>query len=84
MFINNIPHWKPVEERKDSTTFDGSLQSKMSRIILDKGIRDLLIANRRDNYFNLMKGASVVLRTQLMKEVVDNADAFENPNISYQ
>ncbi len=84
MFNNKFTHRKLVEENKNNTTFDGSLQSKMSRIILDKGIRDLLIANRRDNYFNLMKGASVIFRTQLMKEVVDNADAFENPNISYQ
>jgi hypothetical protein len=84
MIFKKLPYWIPVEESEDSTTFEGSLQSKMSRIILNKGIKDILIANRRINYFNLMKGASVILRTQLMKEVVDNADAFENPNISYQ
>ena len=84
MFNSKFTYTRPVEESRDSTTFEGSLQSKMSQTILNKGIKDLLIANRRIDYFNLKKGASVILRKQLMKEVVDNADAFENPNISYQ
>lgn len=42
MFINNIPHWKPVEESKDSTTFEGSLQSKMSLFRLFKDLMAFL------------------------------------------
>ena len=36
MYIKNIPHWKRVEESKDSTAFEGSLHSKMSLFTLIK------------------------------------------------
>jgi hypothetical protein len=48
MFINNIPHWKPVEESKDSTTFEGSLQSKISLFTLVKNKMSFLEKERRN------------------------------------
>ncbi|KKM77920.1 hypothetical protein LCGC14_1365170 [marine sediment metagenome] len=49
MFIANIPYWKPVEESRDSTTFEGSLQSKMSKLNFDQDFWDMLKCKRNSN-----------------------------------
>lgn len=42
MTYKNIIHWKPVEESEYITTFEGSLQPKMSLINIVNDILDLL------------------------------------------
>lgn len=49
MNYKNITHWNPVEESKDKTTFEGSLQSKMSRINFDQDFWDMLKFNTHRN-----------------------------------
>ncbi len=68
MTYYSIMHWLFIERSKKRTIFEGSPKSKMSQIILDKDIRDVLIAKRRLCYFNLMKVASVVRREDLIKQ----------------
>ena len=51
MTYNNITYWNPVEESEDSTTFEGSLQSKMSIINLDHDFWDMLKC--KSNNFNI-------------------------------
>lgn len=46
MISKRILHWIIIEESKDSTTFEGSLHSKMSQIDLVNGIMDSLKAEK--------------------------------------
>ena len=68
MLIKNFPNWNPIEESKDSTTFEGSLQSKMSTIKLDKDIMDLLRAKRDRDHINMTRWASAILRKELTED----------------
>ncbi|MFW9879492.1 MAG: hypothetical protein ACFFG0_40970 [Candidatus Thorarchaeota archaeon] len=61
-----ILHWIIIEESKDCTTFDGSLQSKMSKLNFDKKILDMLKC-RRDG--NNIRRSSAVLDSVVRKEV---------------
>ncbi len=67
MFINYIPHWKPVEESKDSTTFEGSLQSKMTQIKFWSDKTDILNAKSHSNIITNLKVASDIVMKELMK-----------------
>lgn len=66
MFIENIPHWNPVEESKDIATFEGSLHSKMSTIILDHEFWDML---KYKSSSNTIRWSSAVLKEEVRKEV---------------
>ena len=61
----NTTHWKPVEESRDSTTFEGSLQSKMSIINFGWKILDMLKCNRNRNIIGWF---SAVLEEEVRKE----------------
>jgi len=66
MIYRNITHWKPVEESKDSTIFEGSLHSKMSKLNFNWKILDMLKYKRNSNN---IRRSSAVLDEEVRKEV---------------
>jgi hypothetical protein len=61
MIKKRILHWIIIEESRDNTTFEGSLQSKMSVINFSNDIKDGLKAERNINSLDSLKGASAIL-----------------------
>lgn len=57
-----ILHWIIIEESNDCTTFEGSLQSKMSQIIFDWKNLGMLKCNRNRNN---IRGISAVLHQEV-------------------
>ncbi len=68
MFYYQFKHWKPVEESRDSTTFEGSLQSKMSRIKFWYEKTDILNAKSHSNIITNLKVASDILMKELITQ----------------
>ena len=66
---NNIIYWLPIEESRDCTTFEGSLQSKMSIKKFILAILDILNAKKSMVFFNLMKVASAVRKEEIIKRM---------------
>lgn len=65
---NNFLHWLPIEESRYSTTFEGSLHSKMSHFNLVYDIKDGLKAERDNTRIYPVKGASASLEEEMMKQ----------------
>ncbi|MFW9970362.1 MAG: hypothetical protein ACFFDF_09195 [Candidatus Odinarchaeota archaeon] len=66
MSYYSITHWNIVEGSRYSTAFEGSLQSKMSKLNFDRKILDMLKCKR--NSVNI-RWFSVVLDKVVRKEV---------------
>jgi hypothetical protein len=72
-------HKNHIEESRFSTTFDGSLHSKMSILKFLCDIMDGLKARRYNNSFNTMKVSLTILILEMMKQslvVIFNLDLF--------
>ncbi|MHA2010036.1 MAG: hypothetical protein ACXACO_19815 [Promethearchaeota archaeon] len=70
MIKKRILHWIIIEESRDNTTFEGSLQSKMSVINFSNDIKDGLKAERNINSLDSLKGASAILTEEMMKQSI--------------
>lgn len=66
-----ILHWIIIEESNDCTTFEGSLQSKMSRINLDHDFWNMLKCKRNSN--NIRRFSAILYR-----EVRKEASSIRN------
>ena len=77
MFDLKILHWNFIEENNDSTTFEGSLHSKMSIINFDHDFWDMLIVRKSIDFFNLMKVTSAFPIKELMTQrIIANLHHF--------
>ena len=79
MFINDILHWKLAEENKNSTNFEGSLQSKMSIINFDHDFWDLLNFKRDSNnirWFSAVLNEEVRKETDSIRNCINRRDDF--------
>ncbi|KKM77918.1 hypothetical protein LCGC14_1365150 [marine sediment metagenome] len=65
MINKRILHWIIIEESKDGTTFEGSLHSKMSTLILNQKILDKLKCKRSINNIRMFLA---VLKKEVRKQ----------------
>ncbi len=69
MIKNRIPHWIIIEESRERTTFEGSLQSKMAKINFDHDFSDKLTVKKYINFFNSLKVTSAILGKELTQNI---------------
>jgi hypothetical protein len=64
----NITHRNPIEESRDCTTFEGSLQSKMSSKNLSYDQEDNLRVKRQIHFFNSKEVTPIILIKEVLKQ----------------